>query len=297
MPGAVGPILELADVSADLNGALVSVNISNVVGSTRAAATLAVSHWPDLRFTEVMAVPAKAEQNRQFGWVELTNFDTNTIDLSGWRFAEEDSFVRAVTITNSLQLRPHESLVIAERLDERRFAEWWGARALPEDFKLHTYSGFGLEPFGGTFYLWNAAARDPRTEFVTAVSWPSSFAGISYECDFWCFDGICVSEAYRPSRPGQKGAFLSEDGLDLGSPGYTESPPLKIVAIARDPAGPVALTCRVVPGKSYQLWRATSLVSPDWFPVQTATAANNVVTFFDDGAAGASCFYRVEALP
>jgi hypothetical protein len=296
--GAVSPTLELVNVGVDLNGARISVIVSNSLGSTSALATLTVTHWPDLRFTELMAFPARAAENRVFGWVELTNFDTNTIDLTGWRFAEEYSFERAVTITNSIRLAPRESLVIAERLDKVRFGRWWGERELPENFKLHTYSGFGLETNGGAFFLWNTAARDPFTEFVAELTWASSTAGVSYECECLFYEGICMN-AFVPSALstlGMGGAFRSKDGLDLGSPGYTDSPPLEIISVTREPAARVAITCKVIAGKSYQLWRSGSLAPPAWLPGQTITASNNVVTFIEDAGIG-SAFYRVRELP
>jgi len=295
---AVSPTLELINVGADLNGAHISVIVSNFVGWTSASATLTVASWPDLRFTEVMAFPARAAENRVFGWVELTNFDTNTVDLSGWRFAEEYSFDRAVTITNSIRLAPRESLVIAERLDKVRFGRWWGERELPENFKLHTYSGFGLETNGGAFFLWNAAARDPSTEFVAELTWASSTAGVSYECECLLLEGICMNvfEPSHLSTLGVGGAFRSKDGLDLGSPGYTSAPAVKIISVTREPAARVAITCKVTAGKSYQLWRSGSLAPPAWLPAQTVTASNNVITFIDE-AGDAAAFYRVKELP
>src|SRR6185369_14817316 len=133
------------------------------------------------------------EENRHFGWVELTNFGTNEIELLGWRFAEDYSFARAITITNSTRLRPRESVVIAERLDKARFGSWWGAKRLPEDFKLYTYGGFGLDNFGGAFLLWNPAAMNPYSETVAAVTWGGSVPGISYECEqLGCEGNTCV---------------------------------------------------------------------------------------------------------
>jgi hypothetical protein len=294
--GAVSPTLELADVGGYLNGAEISAVVSNQVGSAVAAAILTVTPWPDLRFTEVMAGPANPQENRHFGWVELTNFDTNTVDLFGWRFAEENSFAKVVIITNELRLAPGESVVLAERLDQTRFARWWGTNTLPENFKLYTYSGFGLETNGGAFILWNAAARDPHSEVVAGVSWAGSTQGVSYECEHTLVEGKWVTEAYLFSTLGIHGAFASADRLDIGSPGYTDSPALKIVSIAMEPRRQVAITCKVIPGRRYQLWRFETLESASWLALQTRAATNNLITFVEDASAG-SAFYRVEALP
>src|SRR5688572_2676908 len=171
IPGATANTLEITDVTEEMSGLEFSVVVWNSVGSTTASAVLTVTPRPRLVFTEVMVTPANADENRHFAWVELTNQDTNTVNLLGWRFAEEYSFLRAHTITSNLTLRPSESVVLAERLDERRFAAWWGRAGLPEMFKLYTYTGLGLDTSFGALLLWNAAARDPFTEVVSTLSW------------------------------------------------------------------------------------------------------------------------------
>lgn len=292
VPNSTGPILELTGVSQAISGLACAVIVSNAVGTVSAGAVLTVTRRPQLRITEVMAAPANIEENRHFGWVELTNYDTNAVDLFGWRFSESDSFLRAVTVTNHVMLRPGQSLVIAERLDAQRFVNWWGP-GLPSMFNIYTYSGFGLNPGGGTFFLWNAAARDPHAEIVSTVSWAAATPGVSSECETECQPGGCVSDASTDSILGFRGAFRAQDRGDIGSPGYVENPPLEILSIAESD-GLLTLACRVTAGKNYRLWRTASLDDPHWTSVRDETAGNNVLTFQVEGGPG---FYRVQELP
>lgn len=290
---ANAPTLELAGVTEAMSGIPVSIIISNAIGVITASARLTVTPRPQLRFTEVMPEPANLEDNRHFGWVELTNYDTNTVNLRGWRFSEEDSLEDALTITNDLILHPGESVVLAERLDQRLFTRWWGA-GLPQVFNIYTYSGFGLNPAGGTFFLWNAAARDPDFEVVSTVSWAAATPGVSFECDTWCGPEGCASEAFLDSVLGVRGAFRAQDGGDIGSPGYVANPPVEILYLTQTVEG-VALVCRVTTGRTYRLLMTPSLGS-GWTPLQTQTATNNTL-IFTDSLPGTQSFYRVQELP
>src|SRR5262245_6256369 len=68
--GAIHSRLEIANVSETMSGARYSVRIWNTLGATNVSATLIVERRPDLRFTEVMALPANEEDNRHFDWFE-----------------------------------------------------------------------------------------------------------------------------------------------------------------------------------------------------------------------------------
>jgi hypothetical protein len=298
IPGAASPMLQVPNATQLMSGIRYSVRIWNILGSTNASAVLTVIRRPDLRFTEVMALPSDEEGNRHFDWFELTNFDTNEVNLSGWRFSDRPSFVDAFTITNSLSLRPGESAVFAERLDERLFASWWGADNLPPGLKVCSYGGFGLGYLGEQLYLWNAAATDPHDPLAT-VSWAAATLGISFECDRWCDpEGYgCLDEATRESALGRNGAFRATGGADIGSPGYIANPSPRILSVNRT-AGGVSLRCRVNVGASYRLWRAPSLLSPVWEAVETKTASDNVLTLGDPlPLNGSAYFYRVEQVP
>jgi len=297
--GAVGATLAVTDVSEALSGLRYSVRIWNELGSTNSSALLTMTRRPDLRFTEVMALPANEEENRHFDWFELTNFETNALDLLGWRFSDHAAFARAVTITNALTLQPGESAVFAERLDARLFAAWWGDENLPEGLKLISYSGFGLEYLGDVLYVWTPAATDPY-DYVASVSWAGATAGISFLCErsFCDPEGHCLDDSTSDNVLGARGAFRAINGGDIGSPGYVTNPPLRILAIARLANGEVRLQCRVSVGKTYRLGRTPSLWAPNWTALPASIATNNVMTLSDTISETAPAwFYRVEELP
>jgi hypothetical protein len=298
LAGQDGPRLALDNVSLGQSGHRYSVVVSNSLGSAEAWAILTVVRRPDIRFTEVMALPANEEANRHFDWFELTNFDTNTIDLTGWRFSDSLSFERAITITNTLVLRPRESVVLAERLDPRLFSLWWGPDSLPSDLQVRTYSGMGLSAFGEVLYLWNAAASDPG-DFVASVSWAGTTAGVSLVCQraFCDEDGHCLDDSTHDSVLGQDGAFQAVDNGDVGSPGYVTNPPLTLLSILKISSG-LELRCKVRPGGRYRLWRTAALSVPEWVALPIQTATNNVLTLTDPALpAGMSWFYRASEVP
>jgi hypothetical protein len=298
IPGATSPMLQVPSATQSMSGIRYSVRIWNTLGSTNASVALTVIRRPDLRFTEIMALASDQEGNRHFDWFELTNFDTNEVNLAGWLVSDKPSFVDAFTITNSISLRPGESVVFAERLNEQLFASWWGADQLPPGLKFYTYGGFGLGDHGEQLYLWNAAATDPHDPLAT-LSWATATLGVSFECDRWCDpEGYgCMDEATRESVLGLNGAFRAAGGADIGSPGYIANPPPRILSVTR-PSGGVSVRCRVNVGKSYRLWRAESLAPPAWEPVETRTASGSVLTLSDPlPLNGSTCFYRVEQVP
>ena len=297
--GAVQPTLVVTKAYSSQSGGRYSVRIWNELGVTNVSASLTIVPCPDLRFTEVMARPANAEEQRHFDWFELTNFDTNAVDMLGWRFATEPEFAEAFTIRHPLTLQPGETAVFVEQLDAELFAAWWGADSLPENLQTYSFSGLGLRDEGATLYLWNPGATDPF-DTVTTVSWALATPGVSFECERYCdVDGVnCLDEATTESVSGARGAFPAADGGDIGSPGYADTPPLQILSIRREPAGAVTLRCRVSAGKTYCLSRSLSLAPPDWIPLETRIAARNVLTWQDEfWDTWPACFYRLEEEP
>jgi hypothetical protein len=294
--GATEPSLEVREVSQANSGILYSVRVWNSLGSTNASARLTIVERPDLRFTEIMASPTDEENNRHFDWFEVTNFGTNTVNLFGWRFADEPSFGGAFTVTNHLEIRPTESVIFAERLDLRLFSLWWGEANLPRDLQVFVYSGIGLKSFGDTLYLWNPAAEDPY-DYVATALWAGATRGVSFELAHKCEpDFGCEDEAERESVNGTNGAFQAATSPDIGSPGYSSEPPLRILSIQTG-SGQVKIQCRVSAGQSYRLLRANGLSAPAWTPLAGLTATNNVLVLEDSLASTeAARFYRVEKI-
>lgn len=297
IPNATGPVLAVGNASPAMSGTHYSVTVSNALGSTNVGAVLSVVPRPDLRFTEVMALPSEGEDNQHFDWFEITNFGTNAVDLTGWKFSDEPSFARPFTITNALVIHPGESVVFAERLNLSLFRNWWGWESLPSTLQVCEYSGFGLGAFGETLFLWNPAATDPY-DYTSTLSWARALPGVSYECQRFCDEGFgCVDEATAYSVAGEGGAFHAIEGGHVGSPGYLVNPPIRVLSIRCQSNG-VEVPCRVTPGVSYRLRRSDSALMPTWTALPSRTATNNVIVFTDEPPATQSAwFYRLEQLP
>ena len=297
IPGANQSTIEVRDVGEALSGTQYSVRVWNSLGSTNASARLSIVERPDLRFTEIMAIPTDEENNRHFDWFEVTNFGTNAVNLFGWRFADEPSFGSAFTITNQLAIRPAESVVFAERLDLRLFSLWWGEANLPADLQVSVYSGIGLKSFGDTLYLWNPAAEDPY-DYVATTLWAGATRGVSFECEHICVTGLgCEDEAVRDSALGVNGAFQAATATDIGSPGYAAEPPLRILSVQADTvSGLLKTLCRVSAGRSYRLLRADTPSAADWTPLDGVAATNNVLLLEDSIPTDGARFYRVQEI-
>ena len=297
IPGATAPTLSVGNAIPSLSGTHYSVLVSNAFGSTNVVAVLTVVPRPDLRFTEVMALPSEGEDNQHFDWFEVTNFGTNAVDLTGWKFSDEPSFARVFTITNTLVIQPGECVVFAERLNARFFGAWWGPESVPATLQVCEYSGFGLGAFGETLFLWNPAATDPY-DYTSTLSWARAIPGVSFVCERFCDEGFgCVDEATAYSVAGEGGAFHAIEGGHVGSPGYLSNPSIKILSV-HSYGGNVAVCCRVTPGLSYRLRRSTSPLMPTWTPLPTKSATNNVIVFTDNPPANEPAwFYRLEQVP
>jgi hypothetical protein len=257
--GATSSTFEMADARVAWSGTLITVRVQNAHGVTNASARLQVTKPPRLAFTEVMASVAGGSSSGHTDWFELTNLDSNAVDLLSYRFSDRYSFEVAFRITNSLIIKPGESVIFVERLTPEEFIEWWGRDRLPLDLKITTYSGLGFSSSGDVINLWNSAETDPYSP-VAAGAFLESTPGVTLR--FIPPDYYFVEDSVR----GTNGAFRAANGGDIGSPGYTTNPPPRFVSIRQGEAGPV-LKCRVVEGKSYDLLCKPELYEADWATV------------------------------
>jgi hypothetical protein len=298
IPGATQRTLIIEDVSAGLSGTLCSVRVWNDLGATNASATLTVVPRPRLRITEVMAEPRRGDSSGHYDWFELTNFDTNAVNLQGYRFRDWPTLTGAFTITNTLVIRPGESIVFVEEMSPEQFWDWWGTENRPPGVRVQTFHGFSLGSAGEVLSLWNPAAIDAYDTVATAEC-AGITNGVSLECTNWWCDSIygCVASCLNDSVPGERGAFPAAREGDIGSPGLISNPPPRILTIAFDGAT-VVLGCRVTPGKTYRLEYKTRLPSASWSEVQTLPATDFILRMEDAGReSGTTCFYRLEELP
>jgi hypothetical protein len=216
IPGATNASLDLPGISSGNAGAY-TVAVFNRFGGETNTSFLNVLVSVDIRITEVMSSPATNATVETADWWELTNFEAQPMDLSGWRFNDSvggltDPFV----FPDGFVLDIGETVILVENLTPDEFRAWWGAGAnnIPSNVRIFTYSGPGLSfrATGDTIYLWNNITTDPE-DYVTRADFGEATPGVTF--------------IYNPFTNlfGEKsqidvlGAVKAERGSDIGSPG------------------------------------------------------------------------------
>src|SRR5262245_28673885 len=89
---------------------------------------------------------------------ELTNFGTNTINLTGYKW-RDSSFTVANADSSpfeQLSIGPWESIIFVEnKITAEQFRDWWGT-TLPAGLQIipYVYAGKGLSQDGDSVRLW-----------------------------------------------------------------------------------------------------------------------------------------------
>jgi hypothetical protein len=204
-----------------------------------------------LAITEVMSSastnlgPNLVIQNSDF-W-ELTNFGTNTLNLTGYKFDDSDNNLAAADPTpfDGLNIGPGESILFVQnnvKTNETMFRDWWGTNLSPA-VNIVFYTGNGLSSGGDGIRLWSPNAQD-AADVVDSVDFGEAVRGSSFTYDPATGDfGIL-------STNGINGGFKAEATDDVGSPGKTTGPtPLTIsrqpVDVIVNPGDPATLTVEV----------------------------------------------------
>jgi len=170
---------------------------------------------------------------------ELSNFGTNTVDLSGYIFNDSDATRGGdanSSVFNGVSIAPGESIVLVQSgtpvATRDDFFNWWGASQLPPNLQVLFYSGNGLSASGDSVVLWAPTATSDA-DYVDRADFTEAARGHSF--------------TYNPtnglfgtiSSNGVNGAFKAVTSDDEGSPG-TNSGPVAL-AFLQQPS-PAALT-------------------------------------------------------
>lgn len=283
---------------------LYSVQIRNSLGTAQASASLTVRPAPNLVITEVMG--STSTNTTIFGrgdWWELTNFDTEAVQLRGYRFDDGPGVLEgALVITNDLVIQPGESILFIADMTPEFFTEWWGEENLPEHVQFFPYFGNGLDADGDSMTLWNATPLDEsdfiaRAEYLqrlnpdfTPVGGPSQ--------TYWC-EGY--NEEGWSSVAGQCGAIQAARSDDVGSPGYRTNRPPRTVAprcqgVAHDGVG-VHLTWKTQVGRHYELLGHDDLKASTWTVLSEHTSEGTQLVVTDANPNGPQRFYRLRVTP
>ncbi|MBL9169191.1 MAG: immunoglobulin domain-containing protein [Verrucomicrobiales bacterium] len=281
--------LQLSDLSPDRAGEY-QIVASNASGAITNTAMLTLRSKPDLRITEAMSSLAPSPNVPTADWWELTSFESQPVDLSGWRFNENSgALTDAFVLPSGLVILPGESVVFCEELTPVQFRSWWGNSALSATLQIVTYTGSGLSlgASGDSIRLWDAQATDPA-DLVASVDFEMATAGFSF--------------IYDPSREefgflsaaGVHGAIQAELTSDVASPGRIRALPTPPVLQVSGMNGTVRLEFDAIAGFRYSLLTRSRLDVPDWeLTGDTLQPSSNARVGFEKDASGDYHFYTV----
>jgi hypothetical protein len=144
---------------------------------------------------------------------ELTNFGTNTVDLTGYLFNDQNADFRTAWRLEGITIKPEESIIFAragraEVPDAAGFRAWWGDANLPSNLQVFFYIGHGFDELGDAVRL-----VDPYTNLVDEVYFGETKRGTTFGYD-------TESGRVLQSELGVCGAFQAERCADIGSPGW-----------------------------------------------------------------------------
>jgi hypothetical protein len=224
-------------------------------------------------------------------WWELSNLGNFPVNLHGFRFDDNHaSLAAADVVTNSVFIKPGESVVFVEDMTPAQFQQWWGATKLPANLQIISYPSIGFSASGDAIYLWNAAAS-ANADTVVSVTFPAATRGVTfgYNPDSNTFGALSVA--------GQNGAFAAAVNGDIGSPGTLINLP-RFTQYQFNNANRFAFTFITQPNRNYQVQYKADLNAPNWTVLTSLTAISNSFTLADPGAStNSSRYYRVVIVP
>ncbi|MEJ6004844.1 lamin tail domain-containing protein [Paucibacter sp. AS339] len=167
-----------------------------------------------LRITEVSAW-GSSNTSYKTDWFELTNTGASAVDLSGWTMDDNSNGTAKVALTGISSIAAGESVIFTETAASASFLSAWFGTQIPAGLKIGNYtgSGVGLSANGDAVNVFNASGV-LQANVVFGAS-----GGTSPLQSFDNAAGLNNSSISQLSVVGVNGAFLSADGLEVGSPG------------------------------------------------------------------------------
>lgn len=201
-------------------------------------------------------------------WWELTNFGTNTVDLTGYRWNDNAGGLMGADPTPfvGLTIGPGESIIFCESNappgsgTPEQFRAWWGPGLNP-NVKIVFYTGNGLGSGGDGIRLWGPWATSDA-DVVDSVDFGAAVRGRTFTYN------PVTGEFGWLSTNGIGGAFKAATADDEGSPGVTTGPvPLAIlqhptnVSVNPGDNAVFAVTASGLPRPTYQ-WQFNGVDIP-----------------------------------
>lgn len=289
IPGASNASLVLSNLALSQAG-VYQVVASNASGTVTQSATLTVLPRPVLRITEVQSSEAPGAPLPTGDWWELTSFESQTVDLSGFRFNDDagglsDAFV----LPDGVLIQPGESMIFVEDLQPAEFISWWGAAHLPPALQIITYHGSGLSfnANGDSVRLWDNVTADPD-DTLDRVDFGVADAGVTFNYD-------PVSQVWGgKSRLGVNGVIRAASAGDVGSPGRIIEPAPAPVLSGVLAGQTLRIEFDTVAAHRYALEVSNRLVGEAWTPTgDEVLATSDGRAFFTKPGVGGPRFYRV----
>ena len=193
--------------------------IKTSVAAVLLAAFVHQSH-ARLAITEVMSSSQNTPHPQHSDFWELTNFGTNSVDLTGYKFTDGQNDLASaqnnIDVLNGVIIGPGESIILSQieqDTEPQQFIDWWGAANLPVNVQIRMYIGPGFGSGGDGVQLWDA-----NDELVDAVTYGEATRGVTFT-----YNTNSGSFAVL-STIGDPGVFTAAVNGDIGSPGYTAGP-------------------------------------------------------------------------
>ena len=147
-------------------------------------------------------------------WFELTNTGGSAVDISGWKVDDGSAtFANALTLNDVTSIAAGQSVVFMESPDGSTagFLNSWFGGSPPSGFTLGTYTGggIGLSSGGDQVNIFNGAGV-----LQANVSFSAATTGVTFDNAAGLTGSITLL-----SSVGVNGAFTSNTGSEIGSPG------------------------------------------------------------------------------
>lgn len=196
------------------------------------ALSAAASSHAAIVITEVHSAGSGNANGYSADWIELTNTGSAAQDITGWQFDDNSYGSAKVAIRGITSIPAGVSAVFFEgnasgstdaTIASNFITAWFGASGAPAGFLIGAYggSGVGLSSSGDAANVYDASGN-----FITGVN----FGAASTASPNPTFDNVAGvgnnnassgTAIVTYSAVGTNGAFLSANGVEIGSPGTT----------------------------------------------------------------------------
>ncbi|MBM3847898.1 MAG: hypothetical protein FJ405_16635 [Verrucomicrobia bacterium] len=264
-----------------------------LAGLTTLGACLFVSHIAvaQLAITEVMSSATTTSGGTTVAansdWWELTNFGSNRVDLTGYRFNDNQGGLLSADPTpfQGLSIGPNESIIFFQSNapasgTPQQFKDWWGA-GIPASGQAVVYLGNGLSSTGDGIRLWGPTAIDDQ-DVIDTVDFGTAVRGATFGYD--PLTGVFG----LISTNGSRGVFKAATSDDIGSPFATTGPvPLLIlnqpthISVNPGDTAVFQVVARGLPRPSYQwFFGATALEGERFSSLRVSNASPSVLGLY-----------------